>query len=798
MKGKKLFVLGLGALLTLTGCGGRGNTEDGTKAYTLRSYVSGAPTNWNPHTWEDSSYDEIVTYTEIGFVDFTYDPEVPGGYKVVYEMADDIKDVTKDASIVNDTFKTKWGIEESDEGRVWEIDLNQNAKFASGLEIDANTYIESMKRLLDPTMKNYRANSYYSGNTAIVHAYNYYNAGKKALTNILSIPNWGVSTESDVYLDFANSPLFEETLGMAYKDVIGSEDEVYFKNSQGESLLTKYAEPVLMTDAIFSELKEMAIISACQMTDEDITDYFGSKNCTFDNISFDDVGLIAKDDHTLLYVTEQPIDVFNFNVSVTSLWLVNPSLYDSLKKTGEGLTTTSYGTNAATYDAFGPYKLVSFEADKQFKFERNENWYGWTDGKHEGQYQTTSIVVDVMKEHSTALLAFQKGELDSIALEQADLAKYGYSDYLRHTPETYTTRLVFDSNVEDLKKLEEQAGNGKNKQILSQYDFRKALSLCIDRTRFNAEGTAGNENAYALLNSLYYYDVANDPSSIYRNTDEAKKAITDLYEMEYGEGKTYKTLDEAYKAVTGLDVEKAKSLFTSAYNAAIKDGTYTAGQEIEFEIGYYDATTTSNTSQTNLIQEFVNVATKNTPLEGKITFKGKSYNGDTTRYDAIGTGAVEMANCAWGGAAFYPFSLPQVYCNPDYTTVNEIRSFDPTTKTLTIDYDWEGKGQVTSKTMTYQGWSTAIGDSSGEYFLADNALKLHILARLENGLLNLYNFAVLGSIATVSLNSKKIAYPTDEYNIMYGYGGIRYMTYKYDDAAWANYVSSVGGTINYE
>ena len=229
-----------------------------------------------------------------------------------------------------------------------------------------------------------------------------------------------------------------------------------------------------------------------------------------------------------------------------------------------------------------------------------------------------------------------------------------------------------------------------------------------------------------------------------------------------------------------------------------KDGTYKAGQEIEFEIGYYDATTTSNTSQTNLIQEFVNVATKNTPLEGKITFKGKSYNGDTTRYDAIGTGAVEMANCAWGGAAFYPFSLPQVYCDPDYTTVNEIRSFDPTTKTLTIDYDWEGKGQVASKTMTYQGWSTAIGDSSGEYFLADNALKLHILARLENGLLNLYNFAVLGSIATVSLNSKKIAYPTDEYNIMYGYGGIRYMTYKYDDAAWANYVSSVGGTINYE
>ena len=77
-------------------------------------------------------------------------------------------------------------------------------------------------------------------------------------------------------------------------------------------------------------------------------------------------------------------------------------------------------------------------------------------------------------------------------------------------------------------------------------------------------------------------------------------------------------------------------------------------------------------------------------------------------------------------------------------------------------------------------------------------MKFNILARLENAVLNLYNFAVLGSIATVSLNSKKIAYPTDEYNIMYGYGGIRYMTYKYDDAAWTTYVNSVGGTIKYE
>ena len=804
MKRKTLFMLSLGALIGLTSCqeqpAGSSLDDPGgtTKTYTLRSYVSGSPTNWNPHTWEDSSYDEIVPYTEIGFVDFTYDPDSDGGYKVVYEMATNIADVTKDETIVDNAFKEKWSIGENDTGRVWEIDLNQNAKFASGTKIDATTYVESMKRLLDPAMKNYRANTYYSGNTSIVHAYNYYNAGQTLLTNILSIPDWGVTVDTQTLLDFANSPIFDEAFGMTLDEVLASAYASYFTNTAGENLLTKYAEPTAWTADILAELKQMPLIATLQMTDDDILDYFGSKKCTFNNIEFDDVGLIAKDDHTLLYVTEQPVDAFNFNVACSELWLVNPSLYDSLKSTTGELVTTSYGTSAETYDAFGPYKLSSFEADKQFKFTRNENWYGWTDGKHEGQYQTTDIVVDVIKEHSTALLAFQKGDLDSVSLEQADLAKFGYSDYLRHTPETYTTRLVFDSNLDDLKSLEKTAGNNKNKEILAQYDFRKAISLCIDRTRFNAEGTAGNEAAYALLNSLYYYDVANDPSSIYRNTDEAKEAITDLYGMEYGEGKTYKTLEEAYNAVTGLDVETARSLFQSAYEAAIADGTYTAGQEIEFEIGYYDATTPSNTSQTNLIQEFVRAATVGTGLEGKITFKGKSFNGDLNRYDAIGTGQVEMAICAWGGAAFYPFSSMQVYCNPDYTEVNEIRSFAPDKETLTIDYDWEGNGKVTSKTKTYKDWSIAIGDASGEYYLADNALKLHILAKLENGILNLYNFAVLGSMATVSLDSKKISYPVDEYNIMYGYGGIRYMTYNYDDAAWANYVKSVGGTIKYE
>jgi oligopeptide transport system substrate-binding protein len=39
---------------------------------------------------------------------------------------------------------------------------------------------------------------------------------------------------------------------------------------------------------------------------------------------------------------------------------------------------------------------------------------------------------------------------------------------------------------------------------------------------------------------------------------------------------------------------------------------------------------------------------------------------------------------------------------------------------------------------------------------------------------------------------------TDEYNIFYGFGGLRLMTYNYTDAEWTDYIASQGGTISYE
>jgi len=476
MRKAKTAVLLLTSLAALAACGSNGG---GSGKYTYHGYVSGSPTTWNPHTWEDNSYDEIVGYSEIGFVDFTYDPEVEGGYKVVYEMADSIEDVSTNANIVDKDFIEKWGIPTSDDGsveagHVWQIDLNQAAKFASGTVINADTYVESMKRCLSPEMKNYRANSYYTGDFSIPGAYEYYHSGDTTYVSVLQVPDKGVTyDENQLFLDLPNSPLWGEAFNCTYEEAC---DESwgyaeYFINSNKENVILKYKDQIEYTDELLAELATCPIWKAVGLTNDDgsvnmtyVLAYTASYSVTFEEKTFDSVGLLKTGDYQLLYITENSVDEFNFLVNSTSLWIVNPELYDSLITETAGVKTSSYGTSVDSYDSFGPYKLATFEKDKQFTFTRNDNWYGWTDGEHAGQFKTTDIVVDVIKEHATALLAFEKGDLDGIDLAQSDMSKYGTSDYMLYTPQTYTMRLVFDSNVNDLKALEVTADDGKNKQ----------------------------------------------------------------------------------------------------------------------------------------------------------------------------------------------------------------------------------------------------------------------------------------------------------------------------------------------
>ena len=99
--------------------------------------------------------------------------------------------------------------------------------------------------------------------------------------------------------------------------------------------------------------------------------------------------------------------------------------------------------------------------------------------------------------------------------------------------------------------------------------------------------------------------------------------------------------------------------------------------------------------------------------------------------------------------------------------------------------------------MTWQEWSGAL-IGVGKYANEDNKTKLSITAQMEEAWLKLYYRIPLASSTACFMLAYKVAYYTEDYNIMYDFGGSRLMKYLYTDAEWDAYVEGEGGTLSYE
>lgn len=799
---RKLLAMLTMLAMVFTMCALGEETETAADTYTLHYAIGATPLNWNNHAWETSADDTIRAYMTPGLVDTTIAADGVN-FEWVYEMATAVEDITE-------TFadREKWGIT-GDTGLVYRISLNKDAAWQDGTPIDANTYVYSMKTMLDPEMKNYRANSYYTGSdTAIVNAKTYY-TGKGIAYDTMCDAGFEVYLDAEkgddgfyyttdgypvcLYTDAATLWTGSDTIAdyadagyaefQAILDVCTEPNEDGCYPINDEILTAMEAACAAYGGGYDGEWKEMAV--------------YGKPS---DGCAWEDVGFYAEDDYTLIWINESPVTMFYFLTNLTGNWLVYEPLYEAGKSQVENLVATDYCTNFETSMSCGPYKIASFEKDKQYTLARNENWYGWTDGKHEGQYQATDIIYDVVADENTQLEMFLKGELTEVELSADQLATYRMSDQLLKTDETYTFRFIFASDLDALTALEDEANDGANKKVLSYDEFREAISYSMDRARFCNEATSAYKPAYYLFNYLYYCDIENDPESQYRRTEPAMQAVLDLYGMEWGEGTDYATVEEAYNAVTGYDLEKARKLFQKVYEQAIADGNYTDGQEIHINCmcSAANALTADDTKQQDLMNEFAAAATEGTGFEGKITFTFQC--GAENRYEDVALGRKEMIRGAWGGAAFYPFSTIRCYTSGIYmgglSKIHESCGWDPTTETIDIVYDFDGDGTAETVTDTFENWSEAINDATR--YAKNIELCTIIMAQLETGVLRTYQCIPWSTEVVASMYSRKISYATTDYNIMYGYGGERLLTFNYSDAEWDAYVAEQGGVLNYE
>ena len=78
----------------------------------------------------------------------------------------------------------QYGVKEGDVNKVWKITLKDNLKFDNGEAINAQSFVDSMKLLLNPEAANFRADTMWMYDLKIVGSEAYAKGGTYALVNL--------------------------------------------------------------------------------------------------------------------------------------------------------------------------------------------------------------------------------------------------------------------------------------------------------------------------------------------------------------------------------------------------------------------------------------------------------------------------------------------------------------------------------------------------------------------------------------------------------------------------------------
>lgn len=791
--------------------------------YTNSTYTAVSPSNWNELTYQDENDTQIFYNLISSFFEFDYkfDSEgniVPGAFEVEYSAATNLEDVTAE-------YAEKMDYAEGATGYAWKITLRNDLKWNDGTAIKAEDFVYTMKEQLNPLFRNYRADSFYNSGTVIHNAQGYAKQGLKVdetVSNLFSgIAEAKKAGYTDIYLDMnAVNAAFAEWFGGTYAQVKGAGmlDQyftMYDENGQslGQNFFAKYdlekvsdkveEQQILVTDEMIADYGKCKDWNP--VPDEEVAMLAVIKDYVYPEVDFEDVGIFVGDnEYELVLCLDKAIPLLKEDGSLSymaayqlsSLPLVKKDLYESCKQapvTGSTLWTSNYNSSVETTASWGPYMLTSFQSGKEYVLEKNPYWYGYTANLYPGQYQTDRIVCETIDEWETAWLKFQKGEIDGIGIDVSIASDYKGSDQAYFTPTDFVSSFQLQSSEEALKNRESA---GINKTILTYTEFRKALSLGIDRAEFANSCTTSSLAGFGLYNSMHYYDVENGLA--YRESDAAKQVLCNVYGIDVSK---YASLDDAVDAITGYDLTQARALIDQAYDKAIADGKMKEGDKVVLVWG-----TAVDNESTRRTYEFVKNAWTNlmvgTKLEGKFELTFDAHFGDNWAND-FRSGAYDVCAGGWTGAAWDPGYFLLAYLSPDYMySTAWDTSAQQMTFTMPVKQE-DGTYKDTELTMSLMDWYNCLNGIAGSAYdwsanAVDQETRLPLIAALEEQVLLAYYTLPMYNDYSASLISFKSDYISYEYNTFMGYGGLRYMQYNYTDSQWADYVSSQGGQLNYK
>lgn len=830
MKQKKLLMLIAMVLVVvlcasvLTACKkDKGNddenvTKPGTgwedpKMYTMREYTSQMPSQWCTILSSDNVNNEMESYFTSAFYEFNYKFDangkiVPGAYTVEYSAATKLEDVTK-------KYAGQYGLAaDAEKGQAFAMTLRNDLTWDDGTPIKAADFVYSMSQQLSPKYLFATASNYYSGNYVIHNAQNYVKQGQKgwfdngnmnlAYSDLALGADGKYTLKGNECTIALKKPLVwlrGDTLDFCVTDT-----PQYFDTEAYASLLALANEngDVAVTAESLALLTTVITAKAAWGETKENTVGYMYVNYEYPAMDFSEVGYFVGDnEYELVMVIDGTLNPLDAEGNLTyeagyyfSSWpLVKKDLWERCEDQSKTPYANSYCTTQEKSASWGPYKLTNYQDQKTYTVSRNDKWFGYGLPQYANQYQTDAIVTEKIEEWDTAWLAFQKGNLDGIGMDVKIAADYRTSKRAYFTPETYTFDLNIQSNA--TSKTDK-----RNNLLLNYADFRKAISLSLDRDDYCAKNNPSSQAALGLLNSMYYYDVEN--GKVYRDTIQAKEAILNAYgatknadgSWKVGET-TYTDIEDALDATTGYNLTLARQLVESAVAQAKKDGKYSDGDEIILTYGI--ETQSANTDRVkNWFQAAFDNMTKGTSIEGKVKIEYFMFS-SATWSEQFADGEYDLCFGAWGNAPFNPAYL---LCETQISDENRYAvKWDPTTVEVTVKATPDDKHKDGNYTYNLAQWRLILQGKDGcpvnfKNFPMED--QLAALGAVETAILKEYYSIPVFSRYSASLMGYKVDYISYEYNTFMGYGGIRYMTFNYDDTAWAEFVASNNNILNYK
>lgn len=825
MKQKKLLMLIAMVLVVvlcasvLTACkkdkgNGDGNvTKPGTgwedaKMYTMREYTSQMPSQWCTILSSDNANSTMESYFTSAFYEFNYKFDangkiVPGAYTVEYSASTKLEDVTK-------KYAGKYGLAaDAEKGQAFAMTLRNDLTWDDGTPIKAADFVYTMSQQLSPNYLFDTASNYYSGNYVIHNAEKYVKQGQKGWFD-----NGSMNLK---YSDLALGADGQYTLKGNECTIALKKPLVWLQGDTLDSCVTDtpqyfdteaYASLLALADAngdVAVTAESLALLTTVITAKADWgetkenTVCYMYVNYEYPAMDFSEVGYFVGDnEYELVMVIDGTLNPLDAEGNLTyeagyyfSGWpLVKKDLWEICENRANGVPySNGYCTTTASSASWGPYKLTNYQDQKTYTVSRNDKWFGYGLPQYANQYQTDAIVTEKIEEWDTAWLAFQKGNLDGIGMNVKIAADYRTSKRAYFTPETWTFDLNIQSNATSRT-------DKRNNLILNYADFRKAISLSLDRDDFCAKNYPSSQAALGLLNSMYYYDVEN--GKVYRESIQAKEAILNAYgatknadgSWKVGET-TYTDIEDALDATTGYNLTLARQLVESAIAQAKTDGKYSDGEEIILTYGI--ETQDKDTERVkNWFQAAFDNMTKGTSIEGKVKIEYFMFS-DATWSKQFKDGEYDLCFGAWGSAAFNPAYL---LCETQIGEANRYaKMWDPTAVNVTVKAtpDDDHKDGIYTYNLAQWRYILQGKEKDGETlpnFKKDFPMEdqLAALGAVETAILKEYYSIPVYSRYAASLMGYKVDYVSYEYNTFMGYGGIRYMTFNYDDTAWAEFV----------